>query len=112
MTKIIGNNLRPMMQLFKKTCVISLSDKLIIIKYKYGTNMFTLRELLKFKRSVHKKEHKKIHHKFYQSLLIVSMLLFTSSCTSWLQPALEQEIVGIKAGEYSLDNDHAALLFK
>ena len=74
--------------------------------------MFTLRELLKFKRSVHKKEHKKIHHKFYQSLLIVSMLLFTSSCTSWLQPALEQEIVGIKAGEYSLDNDHAALLFK
>ena len=31
---------------------------------------------------------------------------------SWLQPTLNQDIVEIQAGEYKLDKDHAALLFK
>jgi polyisoprenoid-binding protein YceI len=31
---------------------------------------------------------------------------------SWLQPSLKQQVVEIKAGEYKLDKDHAALLFK
>jgi polyisoprenoid-binding protein YceI len=61
-----------------------------------------------FKRLV----QKKIHHNFYQSLLIVCIIFLTSSCSSWLQPTLQQEIVDIKAGEYTLDKDHAALLFK
>lgn len=74
--------------------------------------MFTLTVFFKFKRSVHKKEQKKLHHKFFQYLLIISVLFLSSSCASWLQPALEQKIIEIKAGEYTLDKDHAALLFK
>jgi polyisoprenoid-binding protein YceI len=31
---------------------------------------------------------------------------------SWLQPSLKQQVIEIKAGEYKLDKDHAALLFK
>jgi polyisoprenoid-binding protein YceI len=48
----------------------------------------------------------------YRTLLIVSVLFLTSSCVSWLQPSLKQQVVEIKAGEYKLDKDHAALLFK
>ena len=40
------------------------------------------------------------------------MLFVTSSCVSWLQPNLEQNIVEIQAGEYKLDKAHAVLLFK
>jgi len=55
---------------------------------------------------------KQLNYKFCRSLLIVSALFLTSSCVSWLQPTLKQEIIEIKAGEYKLDKDHAALLFK
>jgi polyisoprenoid-binding protein YceI len=61
-----------------------------------------------FKRS----PRKRLNQKRYRTFLIVSVLLLTSSCVSWLQPTLKQEIVQIKAGEYKLDKDHAALLFK
>jgi len=40
------------------------------------------------------------------------MLFVTSSCVSWLQPTLNQELVKIQAGEYKLDKEHAALIFK
>ncbi|MFT6270026.1 MAG: polyisoprenoid-binding protein YceI [Alphaproteobacteria bacterium] len=70
--------------------------------------MLTLGSLFQFKRA----GQKQVRHKLSQSLLIISMLLLTTSCVSWLQPTLEQEIVEIKAGEYTLDKDHAALLFK
>jgi polyisoprenoid-binding protein YceI len=61
-----------------------------------------------FKHSV----QKDLHQRFYQPLLVVFLLFFTSACTSWLQPTLQQEIIKIEAGEYLLDKDHAALLFK
>jgi polyisoprenoid-binding protein YceI len=70
--------------------------------------MLTLWLFFPFKRSV----RKKMNHKFSQILLIVSMIFFTSACVSWLQPSLKQEVVEIKTGEYKLDKDHAALLFK
>jgi len=55
---------------------------------------------------------KQLNHKFCRTLLIVSMLFLISSCVSWLQPMLQKDIVEIQAGEYKLDKDHAALLFK
>ncbi|MFT4655812.1 MAG: polyisoprenoid-binding protein YceI [Patiriisocius sp.] len=55
---------------------------------------------------------KHVYHKVYQTLVIVCLLFLTSSCVSWLQPTLQQQVVEIKAGEYTLDKDHAALLFK
>lgn len=55
---------------------------------------------------------KLLNHQFCRTLLIVSMLFLTSSCASWLQPTLQQDIVEIQAGEYKLDKDHAVLLFK
>lgn len=69
-----------------------------------NTQMF----FVAFKRS----PQKHLNKKRFRTLLIVSMLFLTSSCVSWLQPTLKQEIVEIKAGEYKLDKDHAALLFK
>ncbi len=61
-----------------------------------------------FKHSV----QKNLHQRFYQPLLVVFLLFFTSACASWLQPTLQQDIIKIEAGEYLLDKDHAALLFK
>jgi polyisoprenoid-binding protein YceI len=55
---------------------------------------------------------KHLNHKRCRALIIISMLFVTSSCVSWLQPTLNQDIVEIQAGEYKLDKDHAALLFK
>jgi len=69
-----------------------------------NTQMF----FVAFKRS----PQKHLNKKRFRTLLIVSMLFLTSSCVSWLQPTLKQEIFEIKAGEYKLDKDHAALLFK
>jgi polyisoprenoid-binding protein YceI len=61
-----------------------------------------------FKHSV----QKNLHQRFYQPLLVVLLLFFTSACASWLQPTLQQDIIKIEPGEYLLDKDHAALLFK
>jgi polyisoprenoid-binding protein YceI len=70
--------------------------------------MNTLELFIAFKRS----PQKHLNKKRCRTMLIVSMLLLTSSCVSWLQPTLKKEITEIKAGEYKLDKDHAALLFK
>ena len=61
-----------------------------------------------FKHSV----QKNVQQRFYQALLVAFVLFFTSACASWLQPTLKQTLVEIKSGEYTLDQDHAALLFK
>lgn len=53
-----------------------------------------------------------LYRNFCQALLILCLLFLTTSCVSWLQPTLQQQVVEIKAGEYKLDKDHAALLFK
>ena len=55
---------------------------------------------------------KQLNRKFGRVSIIVSILFVTSSCVSWLQPTLNQDIVEIQAGEYKLDKDHAALFFK
>jgi polyisoprenoid-binding protein YceI len=47
-----------------------------------------------------------------RGLLLLSAIMLVSSCVSWLQPNLKQDIVEIQAGEYKLDKDHASLLFK
>ncbi|MFQ3190985.1 MAG: polyisoprenoid-binding protein YceI [Gammaproteobacteria bacterium] len=70
--------------------------------------MNTLELFIAFKHSA----QKHLTKKRCRTMLIVSMLLLTSSCVSWLQPTLKKEITEIKAGEYKLDKDHAALLFK
>jgi polyisoprenoid-binding protein YceI len=66
------------------------------------------RAFFSFKRS----PQKQLNKKRCKTLLIVSIFFLTTSCVSWLQPTLKQEIVEIKAGNYTLDKDHAALLFK
>jgi polyisoprenoid-binding protein YceI len=55
---------------------------------------------------------KQLNRKFSRVLVTVLMLFVTSSCVSWLQPTLDQNIVEIQAGEYKLDKEHAVLLFK
>jgi polyisoprenoid-binding protein YceI len=70
--------------------------------------MSTLKEIFRLKRS----NQKHLNYKRCRALIIISMLFVTSSCVSWLQPTLNQDIVEIQAGEYKLDKDHAALLFK
>jgi polyisoprenoid-binding protein YceI len=70
--------------------------------------MLTLEFLFRFERS----HQKQIKQSLCQLLLAVSMLCLMSSCVSWLQPTLKQKIVEVQAGEYKLDKDHAALLFK
>jgi polyisoprenoid-binding protein YceI len=70
--------------------------------------MYTPDLFFAFKRST----QKQLAKKFCRTLLMISMLVLISSCVSWLQPTLKQEIVEIKAGEYKLDKEHAALLFK
>jgi polyisoprenoid-binding protein YceI len=70
--------------------------------------MLALEFLFRFKRT----HQKQIKQSLFQLLLAVSMLCLMSSCVSWLQPTLKQKIVEVQAGEYKLDKDHAALLFK
>jgi polyisoprenoid-binding protein YceI len=70
--------------------------------YIYTRGIFRLKRL----------NQKQLNNKFYRAWLIISILFLTSSCISWLQPTLNQDIAEIQAGEYKLDKDHAALLFK
>nr|WP_210147123.1 YceI family protein [Shewanella sp. WXL01] len=41
--------------------------------------------------------------------LVIALL---SSCVSWVTPKVESELVELEQGEYQLDKNHAALLFK
>lgn len=70
--------------------------------YIYTRGIFRLKRL----------NQKQLNNKFYRAWLIISILFLTSSCISLLQPTLNQDIAEIQAGEYKLDKDHAALLFK
>ncbi|GIU47792.1 MULTISPECIES: YceI family protein [Shewanella] len=46
-------------------------------------------------------------------LLITGIaLLSLTSCVSWVAPSVESELVELQSGEYQLDENHAALIFK
>lgn len=45
------------------------------------------------------------------SIILISSL-FLAACVSLITPKVESEVVRLKAGEYSLDSNHATLLFK
>lgn len=45
-------------------------------------------------------------------LLAIIIVLSLSSCVSWLAPSVKSELVELQGGEYQLDSQHAALLFK
>ncbi|MCL1124175.1 YceI family protein [Shewanella surugensis] len=47
-----------------------------------------------------------------QTLLAILVTLSLSSCVSWLAPNVKTELVELQAGEYQLDSQHAALIFK
>lgn len=49
---------------------------------------------------------------FKHVLLVILTTLFVSGCVSWLAPNVKSELVELQAGEYQLDAEHAALLFK
>lgn len=49
---------------------------------------------------------------FKQTALAIFTALILSSCVSWVVPSVEAELMELQAGEYQLDEQHAALLFK
>lgn len=57
-----------------------------------------------------------LSHSFIDLIKGIFLLCFVvfglTSCASLLKPKLKQEIAQIKAGNYQLDKDHAAILFK
>jgi len=42
----------------------------------------------------------------------LALIFSLSACVSWLAPNVQTEIVKLKAGQYSLDKSHTAVLFK
>lgn len=44
--------------------------------------------------------------------LLISSLMLLQGCASWLKPELEYNVIAMEPGNYSLDTDHASLLFK
>ncbi|ARD21487.1 YceI family protein [Shewanella japonica] len=42
----------------------------------------------------------------------IGAILMLSSCVSWVAPNVKSELVALQRGEYQLDKNHAALLFK
>ncbi len=44
--------------------------------------------------------------------LVFCLAFFLNGCASLLKPELETELVELKAGQYTLDKNHATLLFK
>ena len=46
------------------------------------------------------------------ALLVILAMLSLSSCVSWITPNVESALIELQAGEYQLDSNHAALLFK
>ena len=45
-------------------------------------------------------------------VITLSLSLLLSGCVSWLAPKVESDVVKLRAGEYSLDKSHTAVLFK
>lgn len=45
-------------------------------------------------------------------LLVILVALSLSSCVSWITPSVKSALIELQAGEYQLDDNHAALLFK
>lgn len=51
-------------------------------------------------------------HIFTRAIFIILATLSLSSCVAWIAPNVKSELVELQAGEYQLDPEHAALLFK
>ena len=49
---------------------------------------------------------------FQRTVLLLGLLTFLSGCVSWLAPKVENDVVKLKAGEYTLDKSHTTVLFK
>jgi polyisoprenoid-binding protein YceI len=47
-----------------------------------------------------------------QTVLAICAGLILSSCVSWITPNVKSELIELQAGEYKLDSQHAALIFK
>lgn len=47
-----------------------------------------------------------------QTWLAIVTALLVSSCVSWIAPSVKSELIELQAGEYQLDSQHAALIFK
>lgn len=47
-----------------------------------------------------------------QYAAITGFVLATAACSSWLQPKVEAEVSQLQPGQYQLDPNHAALIFK
>ena len=54
-----------------------------------------------------------IHYYQYIRMILISVILIgLSGCISWVTPAVTPQLTELQAGEYTLDPNHAALLFK
>jgi polyisoprenoid-binding protein YceI len=73
--------------------------------------IFTLiKRVLKNKTS--KKQTTKNKRTFIQTFTAICVALILSSCVSWIAPSVKSELIELQAGEYQLDSQHAALIFK
>ena len=49
---------------------------------------------------------------FIHSVSVMCAALLLTSCVSWIAPTVKSELIALQAGEYQLDSQHAALIFK
>jgi len=47
-----------------------------------------------------------------KTLLVICTALLVSNCVSWVTPSVKSQLIELQAGEYQLDSQHAALIFK
>lgn len=50
--------------------------------------------------------------KMFSKLCLIGLCLLISGCISLLVPNVTTEVVNLRAGEYKLDQTHAAIIFK
>ena len=54
----------------------------------------------------------KIYSQYLHLLGILFILISLSACISWVTPSVTPELTQLQAGEFTLDPNHAALIFK
>ena len=52
------------------------------------------------------------YENFFSKLCLIGLSLLISGCISLLVPNVTTEVVNLRAGEYKLDQTHAAIIFK
>ncbi|UJF21574.1 YceI family protein [Shewanella sp. OMA3-2] len=55
---------------------------------------------------------KNLTHQYFRIIFISLSLIGLSGCISWVTPAVTPQLTELPAGEYTLDPNHAALVFK